>query len=247
MRRAALQWLAVLALATPSVLCARTSGELQITERTLNAVVEKIGAQSDSGVHQIVIDVASDGYTMCDSLGPLLCPPYGPALPEGPAPSDVIACWDVGGGINFFPSDTVTWRWWIGAAHFTIKKDAMTFTATVGSDVGGHVAFTRKTVPATVRLSESGGRLEIAIEDFEVRIVAEGRARPIRIVDLDALYGVALTFDALDFDVPATAGTPGKTVTAAIRPVAESESGVIVEYEEGYVVVKLDVGFTEAQ
>ena len=233
--RLALILLPFLFLAPPA-LCVAENASLEITQGTLNRIIDKIGVISESGKYQYMQDIINEGFEVCDAVGVTECPglPGAGLYPGFGGGVQLVGCKTYGGGITVFPmGEPVLWQWWITKPHFRLKSESMTFTATVRSQVGGDINFTKRTVPASVSFDSTSNRLVINIDGFSVPLTYLGKTATE--VDVAKFYSISIPIEPQVFTVPMLDDTT-KTVTATAVNVSP-------EYLEGKIKVNVNVGF----
>ena len=222
-------------LLTPAV-CSAENATLEITQGTLNRIIGRVGVISDSGKYQRMLDIITEGFEICDAVAVVDCPGLpGIDLDLGFGGGvQLLGCRTYGGGIAIFPSgEPVLWQWWITKPYFTLKSGSMTFTATVRSQVGGRINFTKRTVPASVSFNSTNNKLVINIDGFKVPLVHQGENATE--VDVAKFYSISIPIQPQVFTVPMLDGTT-KAVTA-------SAVSVSPEYLAGKIKVNVNVGF----
>jgi len=140
-----------------------------------------------------------------------------------------------GSGNYVAPGTTqaVSWQWWVTDAHFSLAPGALTFTATVLSEVGQQDASKTTTVPASIVFDSESSNLQISINSFVVPIQFGGNT--ITQVDVGNLYSLSAPIEPQTFVLSLPTGGV-RSVTGRV-----TSATMIVQPEQ--VVLNLTVGF----
>jgi hypothetical protein len=128
-------------------------------------------------------------------------------------------CRTVGGEIHIVPlGEPVQWQWWVTGARFTLQSNAMTFTATVRSRIGGNETTTTRTVPASVVFDSSTNRVVAKINAFAVPVqyAAGGTTITAATVDVAKLFSIAIPVEPQTIVVPPIQGSTSRTLIGKV-------------------------------
>ena len=130
-------------------------------------------------------------------------------------------------------SSNIPWQWWVTNARFALAQGAMSFTATVRSQVNGQQSSETRTVPASTMFDASTSRLRINMGAFKVPLQSGGVT--VTQVDVAKLYGVTVPVVPQTFTLSLPGGST-RVVTARV-------AAVTTNVQPGRLVLNLTVGF----
>lgn len=202
---------------------AAENASVEISETTLNQLINKVGILSDGGVAQpYSVTELPALFEECIHVGFLGC---------GKLPMDIegfgmegiplVVCRQRGGGVAVLPvGDPVPWQWWISDMSVDVKNGSMSFTATVTTRVGDEWNVVTRTVGASVRFESATNRLKLDIASFKVPLaLGPGNIQlDVEPVDVARYYGVILPVAPQTFAVRlpdgSTRNVTGKVTSA---------------------------------
>jgi hypothetical protein len=231
------------ALLAPVHCPAQSNATLVVSQTTLNRLVGKLGVLSNSGIHQAYRMVQTPVlFEMCEAFGFLECPGLGKD-PAGFSRDRIplVMCRTVGGEIHIMPAgEPVSWQWWVTGARFTLQSNAMTFTATVRSRIGGNETTTTRTVPASVVFDPPTNRVVAKINAFAVPLqyTVAGATPTVTTVDVAKLFSIAIPVEPQTIVLPPIQGSTTRTL---VGKVANLQS---VTYRPNEVEVGFNLLFT---
>jgi hypothetical protein len=208
---------------------------VEITEDTLNRLVEGLRNPSDAGRYSPTVVNVIGGFEICEPFGYLDCPGAGGLGFEARLP--LARCKTRGGWRVVSSGPQISWAWWVLDARFHLVEGAMRFSATVKSRVGKKWATKSNTVSASIGFDAPTNRLQINLTTFKVPLEYVLANMPHRVTEVDVarLYGLSVAIQPQQLRVPLPNGTT-RTLTA-------KAVSVTPQYQEGRVRVAVDVGF----
>jgi hypothetical protein len=212
------------------------NAKLNITEATLNRLIQKIGVISDGGLAQNTTVTSWPGITTCEPIGILNCfdfPGHIPGIGGDGIP--LVMCHQHGGGIAVLPSgDPVPYQWWITDMVLNIENGAMNFSAAVKSLVDGHWQTTTRTVNARIQWNVSTNKLQLVIDDFRVSLFSGSSALNTEPVTVSRYFSVEIPVIPQTFSVALPNGK------------AQNVTGRVVGASPVYTLNNLEVNFDVA-
>lgn len=190
--------------------------ELDISEQTVNDLLGTIGVLSRAGVAQPynLVQQTPDLFELClpQRIGYIQCP-----LPEGPnggppnfppgfdhGQIQLVVCRKRDGSVEAVPvGEAVPWQWWVFDAKVEMDRGHLSFTATVRTRVGDHVATVTRTVDASIQVDGPNGTVKLAVAPFSVPVESGDPNAPVDVtpIDVAALYALTLPVQPQTFDV----------------------------------------------
>jgi hypothetical protein len=131
------------------------------------------------------------------------------------------------------PGSPLPWQWWVTDAHFSLAPGALSFTATVLSQVGGQNFSKTMTVPASIVFDGTSSSLRISIASFVVPIQSGNIT--VAQVDVANIYGLSVPIEPQTFVVSLPQG--------GVRSVTGRVTGATMAVQSAQVVLNLAVGF----
>ena len=130
-------------------------------------------------------------------------------------------------------SSSIPWQWWVTDSRFALAQGAMSFTATVRSQINGQQSSDTRTVPASAVFDASTSRLRINMGTFKVPLQSGGVT--IAQVDVAKLYGVTVPVVPQTFTLALPGGST-RVVTARV-------AALTTTIQPGRLVLNVTVGY----
>jgi hypothetical protein len=188
------------------------NASLDVSENTLNRIIDKMGDQSDSGIGYLFTAMVLDPvFTVCEHIGYIDCPRLDRVdlgFDMGRIP--LAACHGYGGGTTVVPTgESVAWQWWVSNVSIELTDGHMRLTATVTTNVDSNWQETTNTVNVRPRFEPYTNNLVLMPEEFKVTLVVEGTDAFLRVdpVDVAKMYTLSVPVHPQKMDVVLPGGS----------------------------------------